>query len=103
MTVTAAVVATVLDTEMLQMTALRRTIDYERATYLAGAGVNEALMNLESNPSWRTGISSTELPTGSGNTYSATAVDVAGGNVVVTGTGVAGSVTRRLQVTVQAQ
>jgi Tfp pilus assembly protein PilX len=98
--ITTALVMAVLDTTTLQLTAVRNTGDYDKALYLAGAGVNHALAMLEADSSWRTGIASTQFPSGSGNTYSATAVDGTGGAVVVTGTGIAGSTTRKLQVTV---
>ena len=101
MAMTAAVVIAVLDTQMIQMTALRHTIDYERALYLAGAGVHAALAELEADSTWRTGIASTEFPAGSGATYSATVADDGSGMVIITGMGVAGGVTRKLQVTVE--
>ncbi len=89
-----------LGTARSQMTALHNTADYERALYLAGAGVHHALAEIEADLGWRGDISATEFPAGSGNTYSASATDGSGNTVVVTGTGVAGSVTRKLQVTV---
>jgi Tfp pilus assembly protein PilX len=98
--VTTLLVLAVFDTETLQMTAIRRTLDYERATYLAGAAVHHACAEIEANPSWRTGISSTEFPPGSGYTYAATAVNGTGQQVIITGTGTAGTTTRTLQVTI---
>ncbi|REJ69005.1 MAG: hypothetical protein DWQ31_06170 [Planctomycetota bacterium] len=100
---TALLVINMVDTETYQYSALRNTIAYERANYLAAAAVNHALAELEQNVDWRTGISSTEFPTGSGDTYSATAIDGTGSQIVVTGTGIADSVTRTLQVTVEPQ
>jgi type II secretory pathway component PulK len=99
MAMTTALLMAVLDTQTLQMSAVRNTGDYDKALYLAGAGVNHALAMLESDNTWRTGISSTQFPTGSGNTYSAMAVDGTGGAVVVTGTGTAGTITRKVQIT----
>jgi len=101
MSITAVLVISVLDTETIEMSALRNNNEYERALYLAGAAVHHALAELEQNSSWRSGISSTEYPTGSGNVYSATLVDGAGATVVITGTGSAGSFTRNLEVSVQ--
>lgn len=85
-----------------QLAALRNTAEYERALYLAGAAAHQALAELEQNANWSAGISPTEFPAGSGHTYSATIVDIGGGEVVITGVGVSGSVTRRIQVTVAA-
>jgi hypothetical protein len=100
MSVVTAMVVAVIDTQYLQLTSIRNTADYERALYLAGAGVHHAIVELENDITWRTGVPSTEFPAGSGNTYSATVVDGAAGEAVVTGTGVSGSVTRKLEVTV---
>jgi hypothetical protein len=96
-----AVVVAVLETEMLQMTAVRHTRSYEKALYLAGAGAHHALAELEADSTWRTGIPNTEFPAGSGDTYSATAADGGGGMVIVTGVGTAGGVTRKVQLTVE--
>lgn len=101
--VTAMIVITMVDSQTYQFSALRNTIAYERANYLAAAAVNHSLAELESDIAWRTGISSTEFPSGSGDTYSATAVDGTGSRVVVTGTGIADGVTRVLQITVQTE
>jgi len=101
MSVCTALVLNVIDTEMLEVAQLRNTIDYEKATYLAAAAVHEALTNLETNFTWRTGISTTTFPVGGSSTYSATVVDGSGGTVIITGTGVSGSITRKLTVTVQ--
>lgn len=99
-TVTAALVIGAWDRQTYQMTALRNTVCYEQALYLAGAGVHHALAELEADPAWRTGVPLTQFPTGSGNTYSATVVDSTGNTVVVTGTGTVAGVTRTLSATV---
>ena len=96
----AAMLVAILDTETLKLTAMRNTADYEKALYLAGAGVHQALAELENNYSWRTGIPSTELPVSSGNTFSATVTDGSGGDVIITGVGQAGGFTRTLQITI---
>lgn len=101
--VTAMIVVAMIEAETYKYSSLRNTIAYERANYLAGAAVNDALAELEEDTAWRTGISSTEFPAGSGDTYSATATDGTGDLVVVTGIGTADGVTRTLQVTVQAE
>jgi hypothetical protein len=57
------------------------------------------------NPIWRTGIPSTEFPSGSGSgcTYSVTVVDGASNTIVVTSTGTAGGVSRYLTATLKYQ
>ena len=93
-------VVSVYEMQLAQWAAVRNTADYERALYLAGAAVHHALAEIEDDADWRAGIASTEHPSGSGQTYSATVVDNAGGMVVITGSGTAGEVTRKLQVTI---
>jgi Tfp pilus assembly protein PilX len=100
MSIVTVLVVGVLQTETLQISALRNSMDYERALYLAGAGVHHAVAELEEDPNWTTGISSTEFPSGSGQTYSATVAAGSGDTLVITGVGSAGTVTRTLQVTV---
>lgn len=105
MTVCSVLVISIVDTQMLQFSALRNTIDYDRARYLAEAGVAHALGILEQD--WdsatlrATGIAATEFPAGSGNTYTATVTDGANGTVVIAASGTAGVYTRSLQITVK--
>src|SRR5687767_7486050 len=101
MTVSSVLVISIMDTETLQYSALRNTMDWDRARYLAEAGLQHALAELEADITWRTGISNTQFPAGSGNLYWATAADGANGTVVVTAWGQAGSVTRKLETTVK--
>jgi hypothetical protein len=101
MAMTTVVVVAVLDSQMIQRTALRQTLNYEKALFLAGAGAHHALVELEIDDSWRTGIPSTEFPAGSGDTYAATVVDGTGGAVIITATGTAGGITRTLEVTIE--
>lgn len=93
-------VVSVYDLQLARWAAVRNTSDYERALYLAGAAVHHAMAELEQDADWRDGVLVTEFPAGSGQTYTATVVDTAGGMVVVTGTGTAGDVSRKLQVTI---
>ncbi len=79
--------------------ALRNTIEYEQALYLANGGVHHAVAELENSLSWRGTVSTGGYP--ASGSYSATAVDGATpGTVDITSTGVAGGSTRRLQATV---
>jgi hypothetical protein len=74
--------------------ALRNTIEYEQALYLANAGVHHAVTILEHDLTWRSTVAASG--------YSATAVNGAvAGTVDVTSTGVSGSTTRRLLATVE--
>jgi len=83
----------------IYQSALRNTIEYEQALYLANAGVHHAVAELESNPAWRNTVTAGTYPaTGS---YSATAANgSAAGTVEITATGVAGGATRRLRATI---
>jgi type II secretory pathway component PulK len=99
MAMTTVVVVGMYQTLASEFAAIHNTTDYERALYLAGAGVHEALAELEEDSRWLGTISSTELPAGSGFTYSATTADGGTDTVIVTGTGTSGAYTRNLQVT----
>jgi len=79
--------------------ALRNTIEYEQALYLANAGVHHAVAELETNAGWRGTVSAGSYP--ASGSYSATAVTGATpGTVDITATGISGGATRRLQATV---
>jgi Tfp pilus assembly protein PilX len=79
--------------------ALRNTIEYEQALYLANSGVHHALAELESSLAWRGTVTAGSYP--ASGSYSATAVDGAtAGTVDITSTGVAGDATRRILATI---
>jgi hypothetical protein len=101
MAVTSIIVIGILDTETLEYAALRNTIQYDRARYLAEAGAAHALAYLEDDIAWRAGIPPTEFPAGSGDTYTATVADGADATVIVTAVGASGSVTRSIEVRVK--
>ena len=98
MTIASLSVLGVLNSVTSQMAAHRNTLEYEKALYLAGAGVHHAIAELEADPSWTTGIPNT--PSSGSEYYSATLSPQGDGSIIITGVGVAGSVTRRLEVTV---
>jgi type II secretory pathway component PulK len=106
MAVTSMIVITILDSQTLQYAALRNTVDYDRARYLAEAGVQHALSVLEedfdqSDVAGFT-IPATQFPAGSGNTYQVTVGPVqADGTRVVSGQGTSGSFTRRLEIVIK--
>ena len=95
------IVVSMIDTQTLEMTALRHTQEYEGALYLAGAGVHHAMAILEYDPATPPpfSVGPVEFPVGSGNTYQAQVVP-SGSDLVITGTGTSGSVTRYLEATV---
>ena len=106
MAVTSMIVITIFDTQTLQYAALRNTVDYDRARYLAEAGIQHALSTLESDfdQGENTGfdIPATQFPAGSGNTYQATVGPVqSDGTRVVTSQGTAGTFTRRLEILIK--
>lgn len=92
-------VINVLDTTMLEMSALRNGMDYERALFLANAGVHEAAAQLEANSSWTGVITEGAYP--ADDTYEATAVSGTQHTVNVTSIGVAGEVTRTIQAVIE--
>ena len=101
MAVTTVIVVGILDTEVLEYSALRNTMNFDRARYLAAAGIYHSLAELERDITWRDGFTNVEFPSGSGNRYSTTVADGPSGTIIVTSTGTAGDFTRRLQVTVK--
>ena len=92
-------VVSMFQSATVYQSALRNTIEYEQALYLANAGVHHAVAELENNVNWRGTVTTGGYPaTGS---YSATAVNGAvAGTVDITSSGVSGSATRRLQAAV---
>lgn len=98
MTVASLTVLGVLGSVTSQMAAQRNTANYEKALYLAGAGAHHAIAELEEDSSWSTGIPNT--PSTGTEYYNAAVVHQPDGSVLITATGVAGSVTRKLEATV---
>lgn len=97
MVVTSILLAGIGNGLTTQYAAYRNMANYDRAQYLAGAGVHHVAAMLEQDVSWRGTLSNIELPPGSGNRYSVTAVDGDPGKVNVTSQGEAGGVIRRLE------
>lgn len=89
----------VLHTETIQYAAARNVQDYERALYLANAGIHHACAKLEADTSWRGAVTDGLYP--ADDTYQATASDGTGGNVDIVSIGVAGDVTRTLEASVE--
>lgn len=95
---TSLVLIGVLKSLELQIAEQRATLRYERANYLAGAGVHHAFMELQDDISWRGAIPETPFEPGSEEVYWATVVDSPDGGVVITAYGRSGEVTRKLEV-----
>jgi Tfp pilus assembly protein PilX len=92
-------VVNMLQSATVYQSALRNTIEYEQALYLANAGVHHAVAELETDLNWRGTVTAGSYPTS--GSYSATATNgAAAGTVDITATGVSGGATRRLQATV---
>lgn len=92
-------VVNILDTEMLELSALHNTINYSRALYLANAGVHAATCELENSAIWRGTVSEGSYP--ADDTYTATAVDGSNNTVVITAKGSAGGIIRTVTATVE--
>ncbi|NQU23784.1 MAG: hypothetical protein HQ567_21090 [Candidatus Nealsonbacteria bacterium] len=100
MSITTIIVVSMIDTQTLQMKALRHTQDYERSLYLAGSAVHHAMAQLEEDPDLTPpfGIGPIEFPAGSGSTYEAQVIED-GDDLTITGSGTSGGITRYVQVT----
>ena len=97
MVVTSLLLAGIGNGLTTQYAAYRNMANYDRAQYLAGAGVHHVAAMLEQDVTWRGTLSNVELPPGSGNRYTVTATDGEPGIVNVSSQGEAGGVTRRLE------
>jgi Tfp pilus assembly protein PilX len=99
LTMITLMVVNVLDTTTLELSALRNSMDYERALYLANAGIHHAAATIEADNDWRGIITDGAYP--ADNTYTAEAVDGPNSTIIVTASGVAGDVTRNIQATIE--
>ena len=104
MIVCAIIVITILDTQTLQFTALRNTMDYDRARYLAESGVQHSLAFLEDDYDL-VGIDGYDIPwtdaPDSDNQYMADLTEGPNGTVIIAAQGRSGSFTRRLEISVK--
>lgn len=89
----------VYDSITVETSALRNTIEYERALYLANAGVHHAAAMLEASSTWTGTVSQGTFP--ADDSYTATAATGANHTVVVTSQGAAGNVTRTVTATIE--
>lgn len=100
MTFTSIVLIGILDSIRLQVMSQQATVNYERAAYIAGAGVHHALMLLQDDPSWRGDLAETGYAPGSADAYWANVADGMNDEIVVTGYGRTNGITRVLIVKV---
>lgn len=92
-------VVNILDTETVELEALRNSIAYDKALFLANAGVHHAAAELENLSTWRGTVTDGSYP--ANDTYTATAVDGSNNTVVITAKGSAGGVIRTVVATVE--
>lgn len=93
-------VVNVLDTTTLQLSTVRSTVDYERALYLANAGVHHAASMLEADTSWRGTVTEGTYP--ANDSYTATAVNGSDSyTAVVTASGSAGEIRRTVTALIE--
>ena len=97
---TSVLVLGVVDVKTTQFAALRNVRHYDQAYYVAAAGVHHALAELEADATWRTGLSSITFPPGSSSTYTVTVADLGDATILITATGTATGVVRKLEVNV---
>ncbi len=101
MSVSSMVVLAILDSQTSQYAALRNTVAYDEARYLAEAGMAHGLALLETDITWRGTIPRTEFPRGSGRFYRVLVESGTEGQVVVTGTGESADFVRTVSVVVK--
>lgn len=101
MSVSSMVVLAILDSQTSQYAALRNTVAYDEARYLAEAGMAHGLALLENDITWRGTLSRTEFPRGSNRFYQTLIESGAGGTVIVTGTGESADFVRTVSVVVK--
>ncbi|PHR98427.1 MAG: hypothetical protein COA78_26160 [Blastopirellula sp.] len=100
MVLTSLVLVGITESLTSRQASYRNTNAYEKALYLAGAGIHHGITELNSDPTWRGTLSNVELPAGSGDTYSVSAADGTGDTIVLSAEGSSESVVRRLEVTI---
>ena len=102
MVIVSSMVVLALDVATTEMSITRNTMDLSKALYVADAGIQHALAMLRADRTWRDGFPSpgVEFPAGSGSGYVVTVTDGAGGEVIVTATGTAGSLSKTVRATI---
>jgi len=107
MAVCSMIVIATLDTQTMQFASLRNTMDFDRARYLAEAGVQHALAFLEEDYAIGPGNDINKYDMGwtnfpdSNNQYQVDLTEGPNGTVIIRADGRAGQFTRRLEITVK--
>lgn len=101
MTVASALTVAMCDVQSVRYSALSNTRNWENARYLAEAGLQHAISNLELDFTHRTPLAETEFPVGSNQFYSATYSDGPAGVVLIEAVGTSGPFSRSLNATVK--
>ena len=94
-----SLVLSMLNAETLQWAAARNVNDYERALYLANAGIHHACAEIQEDVDWRGTVTDGSYP--ADDTYSATATDGSAWEIDITSTGVSGEISRTVEATVE--
>lgn len=94
-----SLVLAMLNTETIQAAAARNVHDYERALYLANAGIQHACAEIEADADWRGTVTDGSYP--ADDSYSATAADGTGGQIDIVSIGVSGDVSRTVEAIVE--
>ncbi|MBX3434109.1 MAG: hypothetical protein KF847_12370 [Pirellulales bacterium] len=89
----------VMETLTSEIAALNNAVAYERALYLANAGVHAAAAELEADATWRGTLTEGLFP--ADDAYTVTAVSGANSTVTVTAQGAAGSVVRTVVAVIE--
>jgi type II secretory pathway component PulK len=104
MLVCSMIVITILDTQTLQFSVLRNTMDYDRARYLAESGIQHSLAFIEQDYDLdnidKYDIPWTNAPD-SDNQYMSDLSEGPNGTVIIAAQGRSGDFTRRLEITVK--
>ena len=99
------IVIATLDTQVLQFSALRNTMEYDRARYLAEAAVQHSLAFLEQDYAIDDDLNVYDLDwqnfPDANNQYRVDLSEGANGTVIILADGRSGQVTRHLEITVK--
>ncbi len=72
-----------------------------QASYIADAGIEDAIDRLRDDPNWDAGLQNVELPAGSGNSYTVEIDNSEYPSIIITSTGTAANFQRSLEAEVK--
>lgn len=87
MAITTPLVCLMLEAHTSQIRCTHNHIEHMTALYVAEAGVHDAMAELLSDSSWRTGFTSKGFPSDLAHSYTVTLADGTPGQIIVTSTG----------------